>query len=117
MPRARNNVKSRQRRRKILKLAKSYYGGQSKLLRTASTAVDRGLRYAYRDRRQRKRQFRSLWILRINAAARLNNISYSRLIGDLKKANIALDRKILADIAVFDPTGFSKIVGLAAKTN
>lgn len=114
MSRVKKSVKSRQRRKKILKLAKGYRGARSKLYRTASDAVDRALRYAYRDRRQRKREFRKLWIVRINAAARLYNLSYSRLMSGLKKGHIILDRKCLADIAIFDPVGFSKIAELAA---
>jgi large subunit ribosomal protein L20 len=98
-----------------LKLAKGYRGGRSKLYRTAADAVDKALMYAYRDRRQKKRQFRRLWIIRINAAARLHNLSYSRLISGLKKGKIALDRRVLADIAIFDPAGFGKIAGLAAE--
>jgi large subunit ribosomal protein L20 len=98
-----------------LKLAKGYRGGRSKLYRTAADAVDKALMYAYRDRRQKKRQFRRLWIIRINAAARLHNLSYSRLISGLKKGKIALDRRVLADIAIFDPAGFGKIAGLATE--
>lgn len=107
-------VKARKRRKKILKLAKGYRGGQSKLLRTASDAVDRALYYAYRDRRCRKRDFRRLWIARINAAARLNDLSYSRFIRGLKRAQIEIDRKILAELAVSDPPAFSQLATLAA---
>ncbi|MFH1675179.1 MAG: 50S ribosomal protein L20 [Pseudomonadota bacterium] len=114
MSRVKNSVKSRQRRKKVLKLAKGFRGGRSKLYRTAADAVDRALRYAYRDRRQRKRDFRKLWIVRINAAARLHNLSYSRLMDGLKKAKVVLDRKSLAEIAIFDPVGFGKIAELAA---
>ena len=113
MPRARNNVQSRRRRKKILKLAKGYRGARSKLFKTAREAVDRALKYAYRDRKVKKRAFRKLWIARINAAARLHNISYSKFISGLKKANIALDRKILADLAVHEPQTFSRIAALA----
>jgi large subunit ribosomal protein L20 len=113
MPRARNNVQSRRRRKKILKLAKGYRGARSKLYRTATEAVDRALKYAYRDRKVRKREFRKLWISRINAAARINNLSYSKLIMGLKNANVVLDRKILADLAVNDPHIFSRIAALA----
>ncbi|MBT9447873.1 MAG: 50S ribosomal protein L20 [Desulfobacteria bacterium] len=115
MSRVRKSVKSRRRRKKVLKLAKGYRGGRSKLYRTAADAVDKALMYAYRDRRQKKRQFRRLWIIRINAAARLHNLSYSRLISGLKKGKIALDRRVLADIAIFDPAGFGKIAGLATE--
>lgn len=113
MPRATNNVASRRRRKKILKLAKGYRGARSKLYRSATEAVDRALKYAYRDRRVKKREFRNLWIARVNAAARINNLSYSRFIMGLKKANVILDRKILADIAVSDPQNFSCIAALA----
>lgn len=115
MSRVKKSVKSRQRRKKILKLAKGYRGGRSKLYRTAANAVEKALMYAYRDRRQRKRDFRKLWIVRINAAIRLHNLSYSRFMNGLKKGNVALDRKVLADIALFDPAGFGKIALLAAE--
>lgn len=110
MPRAKGGFKTRRRRKKILKLAKGYVGAKSKLFRTATEAVDRALRYAYRDRRTRKRNFRRLWIARINAAARMNKITYSKLIEGLSNAGINLNRKVLADIAIKDPEGFSKIV-------
>ena len=106
--------KARQRRKKVLKLAKGYRGARSKLYRTAADAVDKALTYAYRDRKVRKRDFRRLWIARINAAARMNDMSYSHLISGLKKQNIELDRKILADLAVADPEGFSRIAERAA---
>ena len=109
MPRATNNVASRRRRKKILKQAKGYRGGRSKQIRTASDAVDRAGQYAYRDRRQKKRTFRALWIARINAAARECGLSYSRLINGLNKADIDIDRKVLADIAVFDKAAFAEI--------
>ena len=115
MPRARNNVQSRRRRKKILKLAEGYRGARSKLFKTAREAVDRALKYAYRDRKVRKRAFRKLWIARINAAARAHNLSYSRFISGLKKADIALDRKILADLAVHEPQTFSRIAALASE--
>lgn len=98
-----------------MKLAKGYRGGRSKLFRTAADAVDKALMYAYRDRRVRKRDFRRLWIARINAAARMNNLSYSKFIRGLKLANITIDRKILADLAVSDPNGFTQIATLAAQ--
>ncbi len=109
MARVTNAPQSRRRRKKILKEAKGYRGGRSRLLKTASVAVMRSRQYAYRDRRKRKGDFRRLWIVRINAAARENELSYSRLIMGLKKAGIALDRKILAEMAVKDPQGFSEI--------
>ncbi|MEA5463092.1 MAG: 50S ribosomal protein L20 [Cyanobacteria bacterium J06656_5] len=110
----RGNV-ARKRRKKILKLAKGYRGSHSKLFRTANQQVMKALRYAYRDRRNRKRDFRRLWITRINAAARLNGTTYSRLIGDLKTANIEINRKMLAQMAVLDPGTFTKVVELAGK--
>ncbi len=113
MARIKRGVTARKKRRKILKMAKGFFGARSRLLRTATEAVNKALTYAYRDRRGRKREFRRLWIARINAAARLNNITYSRLIDGMKKANIALDRKILAELAVNDPQGFAKVVALA----
>ena len=113
MPRAKGGPKTRQRRKKVLKLAKGYVGGRRRLYRTAVDAVHRALAYAYRDRKLRKRDFRRLWISRINAAARLQGISYSRLMDALKKAHVELDRKILADLAVTDPGAFSKIVEMA----
>ena len=113
MPRVKGGPKTKERRRKILKMAKGYVGGRSRLYRTAVDAVHRALAYAYRDRRKRKRDFRRLWISRINAAARLQGLSYSRLMDALKKAHMELDRKILADLAVTDPGAFSKIVEVA----
>ncbi len=110
MPRARNNVASRRRRRKILKLAKGYWGRRGTVLTVAMHSVEKGLQYAYRDRRQRKRQFRRLWIARINAAARLNGTTYSRLINSLKNASIPLNRKVLADLAVNDAHAFTAVV-------
>ena len=110
MPRTRHSVASRSRRRKVLKQAKGYWGGRSRLFRTAREAVNRAQSYAYRDRRNRKRDFRRLWIARINAAARLNGISYSRLIHGLSLASIEVNRKILADMAVHDPAGFTALV-------
>ena len=102
-----------QRRKKILRFAKGFWGTRHNAHRMAKQAVDRALNYAYRDRRQRKRQFRSLWIVRINAAARQNGLSYSRLIAGLKAAGSTLDRKILADLAVRDPKGFAGVAELA----
>jgi large subunit ribosomal protein L20 len=110
----RGNV-ARKRRKKIFKLAKGFRGSHSKLFRTANQQVMKALRSAYRDRRRRKRDFRRLWITRINAAARLQGMSYSRLIGQLKKANIDINRKMLAQMAVLDPDGFNKVVEIASK--
>lgn len=113
MPRAKSGPKTRHRRKKVLKMAKGYVGGRSRLFRTAVDAVHRAMAYAYRDRRARKRDFRRLWIARINAAAREHGLSYSRLMDALKKAHIELDRKVLADLAVSDPSAFSKIAEMA----
>jgi large subunit ribosomal protein L20 len=113
--RIKRGFKARRRRKKVLKLAKGFRGGHSKLFRTAADAVDKALMYAYRDRRARKRDFRRLWIVRINAAARMNDLSYSKFINGLKKAGIELDRKVLADLAVSDPAGFSQIATLASQ--
>lgn len=110
MPRATNHVASRERRKRILKAARGYRGARSKLFRTAKESVNRGLAYAYRDRRRRKRDFRALWIVRINAAARMYGLSYSRLMYGLRKAGIEIDRKILADLAASDPEAFSALV-------
>ncbi len=101
------------RRKKILNLAEGYWGGKSRLHRTAKIQVEKSLQYAYRDRKQRKRQFRSLWITRINAAARSNGMSYSTFIAGLKNAGCELDRKVLADLAVHDPQAFGQLVELA----
>ncbi len=101
---------SRSGRKKTLKLSRGYRGARSKLIRTAVVAVERGLKSAYRDRKMKKRDFRSLWIVRINAAAHQNGISYSKLMGAINRAGINLDRKTLADLAVNDPTAFSSIV-------
>jgi large subunit ribosomal protein L20 len=110
MSRVKRGVTARKRRRTILKQAKGFFGARSRLIRTATEAVNKAMKYAYRDRRVRKREFRQLWIARINAAARLNNISYSRLVDGMNKAGIELDRKILAELAVNDPQGFARIV-------
>ncbi len=113
--RVKRGFKARRRRKKVLKLAKGFRGGHSKLFRTAADTVDRSLKYAYRDRRQRKRDFRRLWIARINAAARMNKLSYSKFIQGLKRAKVDLDRKVLAELAISDPAGFAKIAELAAQ--
>ena len=112
--RIKRGFKARRRRKKVLKLAKGFRGGHSKLFRTAADTVDRALRFAYRDRKARKRDFRKLWIARINAAARMNALSYSKFIHGLKIANIDLDRKVLAELAISDPGAFSQIASLAA---
>ena len=113
--RVKRGFKTKRRRKKVLKLAKGFRGGRSKLYRTAADAVDKALMYAYRDRRVRKRDFRRLWIARINAAARINNISYSKFMHGLKLANVELDRKVLAELAISDPAGFSQIVKVASQ--
>ena len=113
MPRVKGGATARARHKKVLKKAKGYYGARSKLYKTANQAVTKAGQYAYRDRRQRKRQFRSLWIARINAAARLHDLSYSRFINGLHKAAIEIDRKVLADIAVHDPDAFGALAAQA----
>lgn len=113
MARVKKAVKSRQRRKRILEMAKGFRGGRGKLFRSATETVDRALKFAYRDRKVRKRSFRSLWIMRINAAARLHGLSYSRFINGLKKANIVLDRKVLASLAITDPPAFAKLAQIA----
>ena len=112
--RVKRGFKARRRRKKVLRLARSFRGGRSKLYRTAADAVDKALQYAYRDRRVRKRDFRRLWIARINAGARLNNLSYSRFISGLKRAHVEIDRKILAELAVSDPKAFSQLAAIAS---
>ncbi|HHJ20047.1 MAG TPA: 50S ribosomal protein L20 [Gammaproteobacteria bacterium] len=109
MPRVKRGVTARARHKKVLKKARGYYGARSRVYRVAKQAVTKAGQYAYRDRRQRKRQFRRLWIVRINAAARMFGLSYSRLINGLHKAEIGLDRKVLADLAVHDLDTFGKI--------
>ncbi len=113
MPRVKRGVAARKRRNRMLKRAKGYYGARSKLFKTAREAVEKGWKYAYRDRKQRKRTFRALWITRINAAARENGLSYSRLINGLKQADVEVDRKILAQLAVSDPKAFGALADLA----
>ena len=114
MPRARNLVASRRRRRKLLKQAKGYWGRRSNVYTVAKHSVEKGMQYAYRDRRARKRTFRRLWIARINAGARLHGTTYSRLIAGLKKADVPLNRKVLADLAVRDKEAFKAVVEMAA---
>ena len=116
MPRVKRGFKARQRRNKVLKLAKGYRGARSRLFKTATEAVDRALKYAYRDRRVRKREFRGLWIVRISAAAKNNGISYSRFMGALKKADISLDRKMLSEMAVRDPERFTSLVKMVSQS-
>jgi large subunit ribosomal protein L20 len=113
MPRAKGGPKSRQRKKKVLKQAKGYWGGRRKLYRTAAETVTRALAFAHRDRRQKKREFRSLWILRINAGCRALGVTYSVFMSGLKKAGITLDRKVLAELAVADPAAFARLVETA----
>jgi large subunit ribosomal protein L20 len=113
MPRAKGGPKTRRRRKKVMKQAKGYVGGRRKLFRTAKETVLRAGAFAYRDRKQKKRQFRSLWIMRLNAACRQAGLSYSVFIAGLRRAGIALDRKILADLAVNDPITFQKLAETA----
>ncbi|HHL33958.1 MAG TPA: 50S ribosomal protein L20 [Desulfobulbaceae bacterium] len=113
MPRVTRGFKARRRRNKILKQARGYRGGKSRLFRTATEAVDRALCYSYRDRRTKKRNFRRLWIVRIGAAAKNNGTNYSRLINGLKKANVELDRKVLSNLAIVDPHAFTEVVKTA----
>mgnify|MGYP006270096731 CR=1 FL=1 len=116
MSRVKRAVHSHKKRRKVLKLAKGYRGGHGRLLRSAKEAVARALRYAYRDRRVRKREFRALWITRVNAAAREHGLSYSQFLFGLKKAGVEVDRKILADLAVNDAAGF-KVLAEKARSS
>src|SRR3990170_8134800 len=113
MPRVSTNVARLKRKNQILKQAKGYFGRRKNLYKTAKEAVERAHKYAYRDRKNRKREFRRLWIVRINAAARMNGLSYSRLMDGLRKANVVLDRKSLADLAVRDPQAFAAVVASA----
>jgi large subunit ribosomal protein L20 len=117
MPRVTRGFKARRRRNRLLKLAKGFIGGRSRLYKTATETVDRALVYAYRDRRTKKRDFRRLWIARINAGARMNDVNYSTFIGGLKKAGIELDRKVLANMAILDAPAFSKVVQMAVAAN
>jgi large subunit ribosomal protein L20 len=109
MSRATNNVASHRRHKKYLKAAKGYFGARSKLYRTARQAVEKGWAYAYRDRKQKKRMFRKLWIVRINAGARANGMTYSTMINSLNKANMSINRKVLAHLAMHEPTTFAKL--------
>lgn len=113
MPRVTSSVARNKRKKKILKEARGYFGGRSKLYRPAKNAVERGWQYAYRDRRRKKRDFRRLWITRISAAARQNGLSYSHFVSGLKGAGVELNRKMLADLAIRDPAAFSELARLA----
>ncbi|MBE6114571.1 MAG: 50S ribosomal protein L20 [Erysipelotrichaceae bacterium] len=115
MPRVKGGTVSRNRRKKVLKLAKGYFGSKHRLYRTAHEQVMRSLRYAYRDRKQLKREMRKLWIARINAAARMNDISYSKLMYGMKLANININRKMLSEMAIHDAKGFSDVVAKSKK--
>jgi len=113
MPRVKRGVATRRRKNRILRQAKGYYGGRSRLIKTAREAVEKGWKYAYRDRKQRKRQFRVLWIARINAAAREHGLSYSRFMHGLRLAGVEVDRKVLAELAVSDPEAFGALAEMA----
>jgi large subunit ribosomal protein L20 len=117
MPRVKRGTKRRAKRKKILERASGYYLTKSKLYRSAKESVERALKFAYAGRRQKKRQYRSLWIVRIGAAAKLNGISYNKFISGLKKAGVELDRKILSELAVHDPAGFSALAKQAKSAN
>jgi large subunit ribosomal protein L20 len=116
MPRTKGGFKTRQRRKKILKAAKGFWGGKHRLFRSATEAVDKARKYAYRDRRVRKREFRRLWIVRINAAARLNDMSYSNFMNGLSKAGIDINRKMLSELAVTDERAFAKLSQIAKES-
>jgi large subunit ribosomal protein L20 len=116
MPRVKRGVAARKRKSRILRQARGYYASRHGLLKTAREAVHKGWQYAYRDRKQRKRQFRALWIARINAAARQHDLSYSRMINGLKTAGVEIDRKVLAQIALSDPRAFGELAELAKKS-
>ncbi len=116
MPRTKHGVPSKSRKKKVLKRAKGYFGSRHTLYRPAREAVNRALVYAYRDRRARKRDFRTLWIARINAAARLNGLSYNRFIDGLKKSNVEINRKVLAELAVNDAAGFARLAEMAKES-
>jgi large subunit ribosomal protein L20 len=116
MPRVRSNVAHLKRKKKIMRAAKGARGGRSKLYKSAKENVERGLAYAYRDRRNRKRDFRRLWIIRINAACRVHDLSYSRFMNGLRKADVEINRKMLADLAVRDPLAFGELAEVAKKS-
>ncbi len=113
MSRVKRSITAKKKRRKIFKLAKGFFGARSRLLRTATEAVERSMKYAYRDRRVRKRDFRKLWIARINAASRNHDLSYSRFIDGLKKAEVDIDRKMLSELAIHNPEAFKSLVVVA----
>lgn len=115
MPRAKGGFKTNRRRKKVLKMAKGFYGARSRLFRVATQAVDRALLNSYKDRRLKKRDFRSLWIVRINAAVRALGSTYSQFMNSLKKLNVQMDRKVLADMAYHDPNSFSQLVEMTKK--
>ncbi len=115
MPRVTSNVARLKRKNKVMKLAKGYFGGRSKLWKAAKESVERAAKYAYRDRRRKKREFRRLWITRINAAARLHALSYSRLMNGLRRAGVEINRKVLADLAVRDPAAFQQLAEVATQ--
>ncbi|GAB4539200.1 MAG: 50S ribosomal protein L20 [Thermodesulfovibrionia bacterium] len=115
MPRAKGGFKTRRRRKKVLKMAKGYYGARSRLYRIATESVDKALLYAYRDRKAKKREFRSLWIARISAAVRTLGMSYSQFMDRLRRSNIRLNRKVLADMAYRDPNSFNQLVEMVKK--
>ena len=117
MPRVTRGFKARRRRNRVLKLAKGYRGGKSRLYRTATEAVDKALQYAYRDRRNKKRDFRRIWITRISAGTKMNGMNYSRFIGGLKKAGVELDRKVLSNMAILDAPAFTQVVDIAKEAN
>ena len=117
MPRTKNTVAGRARRKRVLKMARGYRGGRHALYRTARETVERALAFQYRDRRQKKRDFRKLWIARINAAARINGLTYSRFINGLKKADVDINRKLLAEMAVNDADGFARLAEVARTAN
>jgi large subunit ribosomal protein L20 len=116
MPRTKGGFKTRQRRKKILKAAKGFWGGKHRLFRSATEAVDRARKYAYRDRRVRKREFRRLWIIRINAAARMNDMSYSSLMNGLNKAGVDINRKMLSELAATDQQAFARLTAIAKES-
>jgi large subunit ribosomal protein L20 len=115
MPRVKSNVARLKRKNKVMQLAKGFYGGRSKLWKAAKEAVERAQKYAYRDRRRKKGEFRRLWITRINAAARLHDLSYNRLMNGLRRAGVEINRKVLADLAVRDPGAFEQLAEVAKK--
>ncbi len=117
MPRARGGFKTRRRRKKVLKMARGYYSARSRLFKVATQAVDRALLYAYRDRRNKKREFRALWIARINAAVRALGMTYSQFMNKLKNSNVELNRKALADLAYNDPKAFANLLEMVNKGN